>query len=361
MKARIIAFYLPQFHPTANNDKWWGKGFTEWTNVGKAKPLFFGHKQPKVPADLGYYDLRIHEIRIAQAELARKAGIEGFCYYHYWFGDGIEELDMPFKEVIRLKEPNFPFCLCWANETWHKKFWNLDGTFEKQLLVEQKYDNVEGHTKHFYSLLHAFKDNRYIKHEGKPVFMIYKPFDFENLTDFMNLWNSLAKENNLNGIYFIAKSSSRKDIDSLLKLGFNAVSYDGMWEWKYKYRFVRYINRMFSKMILRQPFIHNYSDMVNSLSNKSLREYTDEYVYPTIIPNWDHSPRSGKGAYILKGSTPKEFYRFSKNVINNIQSKKESSRIIFLKAWNEWGEGNYMEPDLEYGHGYIDALSKAND
>ena len=137
MKARVIAFYLPQYHPTIDNDKWWGKGFTEWTNVGKAKPLFHGHYQPKVPADLGYYDLRLPEIREEQAKMAREAGIEGFCYYHYWFGNGKRELERPFNEVLRLGKPEYPFCLCWANESWHAKLWNKDGNYSSKMLIEQ--------------------------------------------------------------------------------------------------------------------------------------------------------------------------------------------------------------------------------
>lgn len=359
MKPKIIAFYLPQFHPTPNNDKWWGKGFTEWTNVGKAKPLFRGHKQPRVPADLGYYDLRIPEIRNEQAALARKAGVYGFCYYHYWFEDGREELDMPFKEVVRLKEPDFPFCLCWANESWHKKFWNIDGSCDKKLLVEQKYDSDEGHIRHFYSLLEAFKDKRYIKVDNKPLFMIYKPHDFVNITEFMDLWNKLARENGFNGMFFVTKSGFRSELDTVLEMGFDAINYDGMWEWKYRFRTVRYFNRMINKVILRRPFVHKYQDMVKSLLVKSNREFIDNKIYPSIFPNWDHSPRSGKGAYILVGSTPKEFYKLAKGTIDNVNSKEEESNFIFLKAWNEWGEGNYMEPDLEYGHGYIEALSKA--
>jgi lipopolysaccharide biosynthesis protein len=158
MDSQIIAFYLPQFHPTPHNDLWWGKGFTEWTNVGKAKPLYPGHYQPKVPADLGYYDLRLPEVRQEQAKLAQKAGVTGFCYYHYWFENGFEELDKPFKEVVNSGEPKFPFCLCWANESWYSKFWNKDGTSSKKILAEQKYLGSEDHIKHFYSLLKAFKD-----------------------------------------------------------------------------------------------------------------------------------------------------------------------------------------------------------
>lgn len=171
-RPRVIAFYLPQFHPTPDNDKWWGKGFTEWTNVGKAKPLFRGHYQPKVPADLGYYDLRLSQSRIEQADLAREAGIEGFCYYHYWFGAGKQELELPFNEVLRLKEPNFPFCLCWANESWHSKFWDNTGrSFSKKTLIEQQYLGHDDNIAHFERLLPAFKDGRYITVDGKILFL----------------------------------------------------------------------------------------------------------------------------------------------------------------------------------------------
>lgn len=148
-KPKLIAFYLPQYHPTLDNDKWWGKGFTEWTNVGKAKPLFIGHYQPKVPADLGYYDLRVPEVRELQASLAKEAGIYGFCYYHYWFGNGRKELELPFAEVLKSEKPNFPFCLCWANESWHSKFWNKDGSIEKKILIEQLYPGDDDIINHF--------------------------------------------------------------------------------------------------------------------------------------------------------------------------------------------------------------------
>ena len=206
IKPRVIAFYLPQYHPTPDNDKWWGKGFTEWTNVGKAKPLFRGHYQPKVPADLGYYDLRLPEVRAAQAELAKEAGIEGFCYYHYWFGDGKQELELPFNEVIRTGEPDFPFCLCWANESWHAKFWDKDGkASSKKLLIEQRYLGHEDNVKHFYSLLPAFKDKRYMKVDGKLLFLIYRPLDFENVSGFIQDWQKLARENELEGFHFVGQ------------------------------------------------------------------------------------------------------------------------------------------------------------
>lgn len=163
MKSRIIALYLPQFHPIPENDKWWGKGFTEWTNVRNAVPLCKGHLQPRVPADLGYYDLRDPEIREKQAELAREAGIEGFCYYHYWFGEGRQLLERPFEEVLKSGKPDFPFCLCWANHNWTNKSWKKSKSFAADgMIMEMRY-SMEDHIKHFYYLLSAFKDPRYIK------------------------------------------------------------------------------------------------------------------------------------------------------------------------------------------------------
>ena len=166
-KVRAIAFYLPQFYPTPENDEWWAPGFTEWTNVGKAKPLFHGHYQPRVPADLGYYDLRVPETREMQAQLAKEAGLEGFCYWHYWF-NGRRLLDRVFREVVESGTPDFPFCLCWANHSWYAKTWNSNSP--DRLLIEQTYGGVEDFTAHFNAMLPAFKDEKYIKVDGKPVF-----------------------------------------------------------------------------------------------------------------------------------------------------------------------------------------------
>ena len=359
-KPKIIAFYLPQFHPTPDNDKWWGKGFTEWTNVGKAKPLFKGHYQPKVPADLGYYDLRLPEVREAQAELAKEAGIYGFCYYHYWFGNGKEELELPFNEVLRLGKPDFPFMLCWANESWHKKFWNKDGVgSSKEILIEQTYPGEQDHIDHFYRLLPAFKDPRYIQINGKPAFMIYKPLEFPNIKEFIALWNNMAIKEGFNGIYFIGHVQNFKDIEKIKnfkEFGLNAVNTALVWNPRdilSDQKMFLWKNR-FYKRILARPLSFKYKKMMpyfispyNKLQN----------FFPTIIPNWDHSPRSGINGYIINDSTPEDFITHIKQVLEIVKEFDEP--IIFLKAWNEWGEGNYMEPDLKYGKGYILALKKA--
>ena len=205
MKARVIAFYLPQFHPTPENDKFWGKGFTEWTNATKAKPLFKGHHQPHIPADLGFYDLRMPEVREAQAELAREAGVEGFCYWHYWFGNGKQFLQKIFDDVVDSGKPDFPFCVGWANHSWTNKNWVNTKTFSKDFYIaEQTYPGPQDHEAHFYSLLKAFKDKRYIKVDGKLLFYIFAPLQFPNVKEFMNLWQELAKKEGLPGFYFIA-------------------------------------------------------------------------------------------------------------------------------------------------------------
>ena len=195
--ARFIAFYLPQFHPTPENDEWWGKGFTEWKNVVKARPLFRGHEQPKIPSDLGFYDLRVPEVREEQARLAKEAGIEAFCYWHYWFGNGKRLLERPFNEVLESGKPDFPFCLAWANHSWYKKLWDPNAPKKDILLAEQTYPGVEDYVNHFKTLLPAFKDKRYLKVDGKLFFVLYSINDFKDVSLFINTWRTLAKENGL--------------------------------------------------------------------------------------------------------------------------------------------------------------------
>lgn len=356
-KPRVIAYYLPQYHPTPDNDKWWGKGFTEWTNVGKAKPLFKGHYQPKVPADLGYYDLRLPEVRAAQVELAKEAGIEGFCYYHYWFGGGKQELEVPFNEVLKMGKPDFPFCLCWANESWHAKFWNMDGTVSKRTLIEQQYGNVEEWKLHFEHILPAFKDKRYIKVQNKPVFVIYKEKDFAGVDRFIACWNDMALQNGFDGIYFIAQKSASLDelmVKHVISKGFDAINTVGLWVARERNRaFLTKCVDKFRQLVLKLPNVYSYARMfpdflsdIDALPN----------VYPTLIPNWDHTPRSGAAGYVLTGSTPQLFSEHIRQVFSVVEKKSPEHQIVFLKSWNEWGEGNYMEPDLKFGKGYIEAL-----
>lgn len=359
-KARIIAFYLPQYYPTPLNNKWYGTGFTEWTNVGKAKKLFRGHYQPHVPADLGYYDLRNVETRELQAELAKKAGIEGFCYYHYWFGEGHEELDLPFKAVVESGKPDFPFCICWANQSWYSKFWNNDINCAPQLIAEQKYDDSLWREKHFLSLLPAFADKRYIKIDGKLIFMIYRPLEYPEVHIFIRHWQSLAKKYNIPEFYFIGQATSEKDAEKILQLGFDGVNLSRKDDFLSYARYANFFNKYRCKLIRflgGAPYHFEYKNIVNSFVKLDGMEIKHN-VFPTLIPNWDHSPRSGKRAVIFHNADPKYFRKNIQRAIQCVQNKTPQEKIIFLKSWNEWGEGNYVEPDLKYGHGYLDVLSE---
>lgn len=352
---RVIAFYLPQFHPTENNNKWWGNGFTEWTNVAKAKKLYPGHYQPKIPADLGFYDLRMPEVYEQQAQMAREAGIEGFCYYHYWFSARHQELDLPFKKVVESKAPNFPFCLCWANESWYSKFWNKDGTADKKLLAEQLYLGEKDNEIHFYALLSSFKDDRYMKVDGKLLFLIYNPFGFVNFKEFKSQWNQLAEQNGLPGFYFVAQTLHSDKIDDILALGYDGVNHchrlDNIARFKTLRRVIGLIKR-----VVKIPFVIPYKLAIRNVVEE--RDYNDN-IFPTMMPNWDHTPRSCDGGSVLHNSTPALFKMHAIDLLETARNKPDSRKIVFLKSWNEWGEGNYMEPDLKYGKGYINALNDA--
>lgn len=360
-KARVIAFYLPQYHPIPENDAWWGKGFTEWTNVGKARPLFRGHYQPRVPADLGYYDLRMSEIREAQADMAKEAGIEGFMYWHYWFGNGKRILERPFNEVLESGKPDFPFCLGWANHSWSRRTWNSAAQNAKDLdLIIQTYPGDEDIISHFYTVLPAFKDKRYITVDEKPMFMIYDPLGLPNSSYFMDVWNKLAIENGLNGVHFVGLSSgSLENCQKVLDMKFDAIAPSNLWyaESKVKGKYLKLLEHKLRKYF---PGIapldkYKYSKIISNFYNEfdSL-----ENSYPSVIPNWDRSPRGGRRAVIYVGSTPELFEEHLEDALNIISSKKPEHRILFLRSWNEWAEGNYVEPDLKFGKGYLEVLRK---
>lgn len=359
-KPRIIAFYLPQFHPIKENDEWWGKGFTEWTNVGKAKPLFKGHDQPRVPTELGYYDLRMPEVREQQAQLAREAGIEGFMYWHYWFGNGKTLMSEIINEVIATGKPDFPFCLGWANHPWYAKRWNHDDNRKHFLLQSQEYPGEQDAIEYFKSLLPAFKDNRYIKVDDKPIFYVFDPKSLPEL--YIDLFKEMAIKSGLKGIYIVANIVDTTDKSIYLKKGYDAVTYQRLSGEPYRFQKNIAYHRLYKlwrlvkgKLIHRPPNLLNYKEVIPSLlSNID----SDEDVIPTIIPQWDHSPRSGWYGTIYEKSTPELFKIYATKAFNLVKHKKADHQLIFLKSWNEWGEGNYMEPDLTHGRGYIDALSK---
>lgn len=379
-KARVIAFYLPQFHPIPENDQWWGKGFTEWTSVGKAKPLFKGHYQPKVPADLGYYDLRSPWVREEQAELAREAGVEGFAYWHYWFGGGKTILQRPFLDMMASKSPDFPFCLAWGNHSWSNKTWKtgMSKKAANTMIAEQTYPGVEDFTAHFNYVLPAFKDERYIKVDGKPLFIIFDS-SFKELPLFIETWQKLAKQNGLKGIYFVGyayNAGYNKVNNPKEKRPYLALDEAGA---RYKYALAKGLDGVNSIGMARAEYIvaGKYKQLfkkvlekftsikpLNIFDQKKINEHIFvpedkwENVYPTIMPNWDRSPRAGRNAIIYVNSTPEVFKQHILDAVELVKDKAPEHRILFLKSWNEWGEGNYVEPDLRYGKGYIKALAE---
>lgn len=347
--------YLPQFHPIPENDAWWGKGFTEWTNVGKAKRFFRSHYQPRVPADLGYYDLRVAETREAQAKMARQYGIEGFIYWHYWFGYGKRLIERPFNEVVESGKPDFPFALAWANETW-KGF--AHGLKNRNTLIEQLYPGVEDYTAHFNEVLPALKDKRYITVDGKPLFMIYKPLADPDVQVFIETWRRLAVENGLPGIFFVGHNNNVKEsVEEIMSTGVDAVNTTRLINYLDNHRgFWGHVRDKLKKMVLNIPLTVPYRLMSKYflVGNEDRREM----VFPSIIPGWDHTPRSGKEGLIMTHSTPRLFEKHVREALEMVQHKEPEHRIVVVKSWNEWAEGNYLEPDLKWGHAYLEALKR---
>lgn len=357
-KARVIAMYLPQYHPIPENDKYWGKGFTEWRNVVLAKPLFKGHYQPRIPADLGFYDLRVPEVREAQAEMARKAGIEGFMYWHYWLGNGRMLLQRPFQEVLKSGKPDYPFCLGWANHSWTTKTWTKGKQLQLDtMIMEQLYPGKEDYINHFNYVLPAFKDKRYITVDGKPLFVVYDPLSMPDMKYFIDLWTKLAIENGLLGIHFVGLRSGRKSSKQLLlDMGFNAINDRSMWEAESQAigsRKLRRLLTLFSTKMQLMKSVFEYEDIIKYMPHE---DYRSEDNYPTILPGYDRTARSGNSAIVYHNATPQLFKKHVNETLSYIQNKAEEHKIVFLKSWNEWGEGNYMEPDLRYGHQFLDAL-----
>lgn len=348
-RARLIAYYLPQFHPIPENDKWWGRGFTEWTNTAKAKPLFKGHYQPHLPGDLGFYDLRLPETRAAQAAMAREHGVEAFCYFHYWFS-GRQLLERPFNEVRDSGEPDFPFCLCWANQTW-TSIWH--GAPDR-VLIEQYYPGMDDHRRHFDALLPAFFDKRYLKVDGKPLFVFFKPKELPDSLRVMEFWRELSIKAGLPGLFLIAEDH-RQDWDPKPR-GYDAVVMNNLWPWRYE---VAYWNQPIKKIkqkynrLRGKPKVVMYEEVIDSLVTEPIKGIES---FPCVYPNFDNTPRSGGNGLVLHGSTPELFRRHLRRAIDRMSHAPGERRIVFVKSWNEWAEGNHLEPDLRFGMRYLEVL-----
>lgn len=348
-KLRTIAFYLPQYYPIPENDEWWGTGFTEWRNVAKARPLFRGHYQPHIPADLGFYDLRVPETRWAQAELARAHGVEGFCYWHYWFA-GRRVLERPFEEVLQTKEPTFPFCLGWANQSWTGVWHGL----RDKVLMAQSYPGRQDDVAHFHTLLPAFSDSRYITVDGKPLFYIYKPTDLPDARYFTDLWRDLAVKVGLKGLYLVGEADKSQNLGAY---GFDAgvdTSLLPLWTWQRWRHQVKRFRWEWKRPGV--PTIHRYAKVCERFVDGRIGGSPHVTRHICLVPNWDNTPRSGVRGLVLHGSTPELFRRQVRRALNVGVSEPLEHRLAFLKSWNEWAEGNYMEPDLKFGRGYLEVL-----
>lgn len=348
MKARLIAYYLPQYHPIPENNEWWGDGFTEWISVANAKPLFKGHMQPRLPGELGFYDLRLEESRIHQADLAREHGVEGFCYWHYWFGNGRRILERPFNEVLESGKPDFPFCLGWANHSWISVFFGS----EARTLIEQRYPGKEDFKKHFEYLLKAFTDKRYILVEGKPLLHIFKPREIPECKNYMEYWRELALKAGLKGLYLVGEDMELEEID---QYGLDGVTYSNhrlISKVRISNRFVRGVYRKMLRLS-GETEVYEYSEAMKYFLRNSV---SPENEFPSIVPNWDTTPRLGKKAFVLNNSTPELFRIHIRQVLDSVKQKDSDKRIVFIKSWNEWAEGNYLEPDRKYGRQYLQVL-----
>lgn len=354
MEIRNIAIYLPQFHPIKENDEWWGKGFTEWTNVTKCKPLFSEHYQPHVPADLGFYDLRLHEKMMQQAALAKQYGIDGFMFYHYWF-TGKRLLEKPLDNWLKNKTPNFPFCICWANENWTRTW---DGR-ETNILMEQKYSEQDD-KEHFQELLQYFTDERYIKIDGKPLFAVYRTKLFPDIKKTASIWREEATKAGLKGIYLVTVESWGNKIDPQT-IGFDAaIDFQPNFSDMPKRYLGSFYSRLLSKLKIKSsPFytnkVYRYEDYVDYTKTKERPSYKQ---FPGITPMWDNSARKKENANILIQSTPEKFGEWYQHIANTFKPYSAEENFVFINAWNEWAEGNHLEPCLKWGTSYLEQISK---
>ncbi|TDU34403.1 glycosyl transferase family WbsX [Gelidibacter sediminis] len=354
-KLRAIAFVLPQYHPIPENDTWWGKGFTEWTNVTKAKPLFEGHYQPHLPTDLGFYDLRLPEARVEQAAIAKEHGIYGFCYYHYWF-NGKRLLDQPIDGMLNQKDLDMPFMLCWANENWTRRW---DGK-EEDVLMGQNYSSDDDKEHMRWLCEHVFSDNRYIKVDGKPVFVTYRYNLFPDIKKTLQLWRDIAvQEYGFKDLYLcFTESFGEQVIPS--QIGFDAAiefSPHAVIKNKIKVKPKQFV---LGKLIkARKSLDVDFRDFklgVEDCMNRTVPKYK---LYRGVTPSWDNTARRNENGVVAKGSSPELYYKWLKHVVDNFKPYSSEENFVFINAMNEWAEGNHLEPCIQYGRAYLESTKKA--
>lgn len=355
---KALALYLPQFHPFKENDEWWGKGFTEWTNVTKSKPKFSGHYQPHLPADLGFYDLRVLDTMIEQAALAKSYGISGFCFYHYWF-NGKLLMETPIEQMLKSGKPDFPFCLCWANENWTRRW---DG-HETNVLIKQDY-NLKDDYDHIQYLIPFFKDERYLKINGKPVYLIYRSELHPNIKEAVNVWRDAVKQAGFEDVYLIRVENFEKNLDP------KQHDFDASMEFApdfsiglQKYSKKKPVSHFFRKILHNSKLkesallanqVYDYEEVVDKMTKKQPKSYK---YFRAVFPSWDNSARRAKNATIFVNSSPDKFKEWvSRTVKYTHENFEGDERLFFVNAWNEWAEGCHLEPDQKYGHRYLQAF-----
>ncbi len=353
---RFIAFYLPQFYPTPYNDEWWGKGFTEWTNVVKARPRFRGHYQPHLPADLGFYDLRLPEAREAQADLASEYGIHGFCYYHYWF-NGKRILERPLDEVLKLGRPDFPFCICWANEDWTRT-WQGD---VRNILLEQRY-SPEDDVAHIRHLIPTLADRRYIQIEGKPLVLLYRTELLPEPHRTAETWRAEVRKAGLGDLFLVNIESNYVRLpEDYSKIGFDAaVRFQPNFYSFYSFyapKAVRALRALIGSPA-RLDRVYHYRDLYRHWKASSPTPYRS---FECVTPMWDNSPRRKNRAHMLRNSTPEQYEVWLREAVERTRLDKEGHRWVFLNAWNEWGEGCHLEPCQKWGRAFLEATKRVHD
>jgi len=365
---RTIAFYLPQFHPIPENNRWWGEGFTEWRNVAKARPRFSGHHQPQIPERLGFYDLRLAEAREAQAKLAQAHGVHGFCYYHFWF-NGKMLLEKPLNDVLTSGEPDFPFCVCWANENWTRRW---DGG-ENQILMGQDYDEYDAGA-HMDWLIEAFNDARYIKVSGKPLFLVYNASAIPNLAERISEWRERAAEAGFPGLYVCATLSVRNTLSApeLTAAGFDSVidflPRPDVRGKRTTGNFLKYLlPRVFNKVVRKlgwdqrlplAPVLNRFS--YRNLARNALQRWAKrDDLLPCVIPSWDNCARKRVDADVYQNDEPKRYGKWLRAALALVQLRPQEEQLVFINAWNEWAEGCHLEPDTKHGLAFLEETKAA--